>query len=408
MSCRASADATVTSETPAAIASHHVSRRATREKALPSIGSSAVDAALPSRHTLVPSQHRYKAGTQAAPVAAVQPAHPQSAKRSLLSRQAPHSGVQVQQEQLAASPSSAVMDLQPPSQGLAVVPEAAEECTAQGVPQDLQQDNAEIHMSAKHALHAAGPADAFSAPASTGYQAAAAAHQQTSVERVECLDVLASPVLSPHEQLRSLGECPSKTEHQQRESYFGHHAVAPAAGQNGVSAAATPVSLLQLAAAPAAQQQSPSHGLASTHHQSAGQSAKHHHQSAAQPAAVLEGCAAVDARQDASSSGADVLQGLQASLLQTVTSAVESAMTQMRCVFTQGVSIRMQKFLRMWLISVAASQSSVGCCHEHVLDECDIVCTCFHPSDSLTDRCLLALLPQIEQLPSHLLHATLA
>ena len=332
VSCRASAEATVITEAPAALASIHASRRATREKALSSTGTSAVDAALAPRHALVPSRHRSKAGTQAAPMAAVQVAYPHSAKRSLLSRQASQDGVQQQQQpqQPVALPSSAVLDLHPPSQSLAVIPEAAEEYMAPEVPQDLQQDGAAGHASVKQngsAIDPAAPADAVSAAASTGPHEALAAGNSPSAERVESLRVLASPssMLSSHEQLKSLGELPSRTERQQRGSFF-----APAALQEGMSAAAaTPLSLLQLAAT-AAQHQLPSQGLASTHHHSAVQSAKHHHQSAVQPAASSKGSAAVNARQDASSSGADVLQGLQASLVQTVTSAVDSAMTQMR------------------------------------------------------------------------------
>ena len=343
-SCRASAEATVISETPAVLTPHHASRRTSREKALSRIGTSAVDAALPQKHTLAPSHHRSKAGTQAASVATVQPAHFHSAKRSLLSRQAPPGDGQQQQQQAVALPSGAVMDLQPSSQRLAVIPEAADECTAQEVHQDLQQNRADVVASAKQdvsALYSAAPADAVSASASTGVQEAAAAWQHTSAEQVESLHIVAGPrpMLSPHEQLGSLGESPSRAERQQRGSYLSHPAAAHAAGREGVSAAAAPLSLLQLAAAPAAQHQLPSQGFATTHHhQSAAQSAKHNHQSAAQPAEPSESSVAVDARQDASSSGADVLQGLQASLVQTVTSTVESAMTQMRWVATQGVS----------------------------------------------------------------------
>lgn len=356
-SYRASAEATVISETPAALAPHHAARRATREKALSRIGTSALDAALPPRHTLAASQHRPKAGTQAASVAAVELASPHSARGSLLNRQTPLGDVQQQQQQAVASPSGVVMDLQPPSQRLAVIPEAAEECTAQEVPQDVQQDNAAGHASAKQdsaALYPAAPTDAVSAPASTGFQEAAAARQPTSAEQVESLHMTASPrpTLRPREQVRTLGKLPSKAERQQRGSYHSQPAAAHAAEREGASAAAAPQSLLQLAAAPAAQHQPPSQGFATPHdHQYAAQSAEHHHRSAAQPAAPSESSAAGNARQDASSSGADVLQGLQASLLQTVTSAVESAMTQMRWVPCQRVRTQIQKLLSTLLLS---------------------------------------------------------
>lgn len=284
-------------------------------------------------------QHRSKAGTQAAPVVAVQPAHPRSAKRSLLSRQASQDGVQQQQErqqqqqqmeQPVASPEGVFLDLKPPSQRLAAIPEVAEE--------SVMQDSAHVHASAKQdgaALHTAAPADAASAPASTGFQEAVAARQPTSAEEVESLHILASskPMLHSQTPLRAGRELPSKAERQHIGSYLSLPAAAPAAGREDVPAAAAPLSLLQLAAAPAAQHQPPSQGLESIHHHSAVQSTKLHHQSAAQPAAPSKSSAAVDARQDASSNGADVLQGLQASLVQTVTSAVGSAMMQMRWVF---------------------------------------------------------------------------
>ena len=316
----------------------------------------------------MPPQHPSKAGTQAAPGVVVQPTHPHSAKRSLLSRQAPRDGFQQQQQQKqtqqqqqqkqkqqqqqqqvkqpAASLEGAFMDVQPPSHRLAAIPEATEE--------SMMQDTADVRASVNQgtALHTAAPADAVSAPASIGFQEAAAARQPTSAEQVESLHVLASSKPKVHSQtpLRSGGEVTSKAERQHRGSTLSQPAAAAAAGREGVSAAAAPLSLLQLAAAPAAQHQPPSQGLALTHHQSAVQSAKHHHQPAAQPAVLSESSAAVDARQDASSNGADVLQGLQASLAQTVTSAVESAMMQMRWVFTQGLSTQEQKLLKTLLV----------------------------------------------------------
>lgn len=282
--CRASAEAPVVPEAPPALAAQHASRRATRDKALGSAGASVLDAALPQRHALGPSQHRPRAGPQAAPVALVQPVLPRSAKRSLLSRQPPQGDTQQQQQlmrqqQPAASSSGAVVDLQPPSQRLAAIPEAAEESMAQEVPQGVWDDSADVHASARPdgtPLYTAAPADAVLASASAAFQQAAAVQYHTSAEQVESLHGLASPSMMPnsHKQLRSLGGSVSKTERHHRASYLSHPAAAPAAGQEGASEAAAPLSLLQLAAAPTAQQQLPLPSIlaSTTQHQHA---AKH-------------------------------------------------------------------------------------------------------------------------------------
>lgn len=354
---RASAEAPVVPEAPPALASQHASRRATRDKALSSAGASALDAALPQRHALVPAQHRSRAGPQAAPVAApVQPVLPRSAKRSLLSRQAPQDDTQQQQlmrqQQQLMRPqqpvaSGAVVDLQPPSHRLAAIPEAAEEFMAQEVPLDFQYDSANVHASARlnePPQFTAAPADAVLAPASAAFEQAAAVQQHTSADPMESLHRLASPgmMLDSHEQPRSLGGSVSKTERHHRASYLSNPAAAPAAGQEGASEAAAPLSLLQLAAAPAAHQQLPSPSIlaSATHRQSA---AKHVPRPVVQPAMSSEPSAAIDGRQDASGSGADMLQGLQISLVQTVTNTVESAMMQMRWVLNHGPGTQMQK-----------------------------------------------------------------
>ena len=292
-------------------------------------------------------------------MAAVQAALPRSAKRSLLSRQAPQADTQQQQQQLmrqqqpVASSPGAVVDLQPPSQRLAAIPEAAEESMAQEVPLDFRHDNADGQASARPdetPLYTAAPADAVLAPASAASDQAAAQQQHISAEQVESLHGLASPrMMDFQEHPRSLGGSVSRTERHQRASYLGHPAAAPAAGQEGVSEAAAPLSLLQLAAAPAAQQQLPSPSILAsvTHRQSAAQHAKHVPKSVAHPAMSPQPSAAVDGKQDVSSSNADMLQGLQASLVQTVTTTVESAMMQMRWVSIQRPSTRVHK-LRSW------------------------------------------------------------
>lgn len=351
--CRASAEAPVMPEAPAAPAPHHAAPRTTREKTFAGAATSAGNAALPSKHTLAPSQRGLKAGAaQGPPVAVMQPSSSQSARRSLLSRHAPpQDGIQQQQQrQPVATPSGGVMSQQPPSHRLTAIPEAAEAPTAQEVPQqDLQRDTAGAPTAARQGGAApstvTAPADASPPAAPPGAEEGATTGQyHTNAQRLETPHLLAGPrsTSSPHNESRSLQgnqSNPDRVPH--RASHLVQPATAPAAAQEGMTQAAAPSTLGQLAAAPTAQQQQQ---LASPHGDSAAQAAGHSHRPAAQQATPLSqattampqtlpqanGAVEATARQDVGSNGADISQSLQASLVQTVTAAVESAMTQVR------------------------------------------------------------------------------
>lgn len=332
--CRASAEATVTPEAPAA-------RRTTRDKLLVGAATSADNAALPPRQTLAPSQQGVKArAALGPPVAVVQPAPVHPARRSPLSRHAPQDGIQQQQQQQqpVATPSGGGMGQQIANLRLAAIPEAAEAPAAEGAPQDVQQEIAGTDTAAGQGSAApptAAPAAAVPAPALTGPDAGAATQQHRTAEQLETPHLPAGPAAmsSPDGQSRSLGAHPSSRKYQHGEPYLAHPAMAAAAVRESMTQAAAPLSLMQLAAGPTAQQ--PSEGLASSGGHPAPQPSRHLHRPAAQqvtPPPVSDAVVETGAQQDVSTIGADILQSLQASMVQTVTAAVESAMTQVRWV----------------------------------------------------------------------------
>lgn len=349
--CRASAEAPVMPGAPAAAAPQHAARRTTREKAFAAAATSAGNAALPPRQPLAPAQRGVNArAAQAAPAVVMQPSSSHSARQSLLSRHAPPDGIQQQQQQQpVATPSGGVMSQQPPRQRLTAIPEAAEAATAHQVPQGLQQDTAGASTAARQGSAAlssvTAPADAVSPAALLAAEEGAATRQHpTNAPRLGTPHLLAGPreTSSPHNQSRSVGGNPSSPERLPHPaSHLVEPATAPTAVREGMTQAAAPLTLMQLATAPTAQQQQQ---LASPHGHSAAQAARHPHRPAAQQATPLpqattampqtlpqaSGAVEAAARQDAGSSGADILQSLQASLVQTVTAAVESAMTQVR------------------------------------------------------------------------------
>ena len=263
-----------------------------------------------------------------------QAASSHSARRSLLSRQAPQGGIQEhqQQQQPVVTPSAEVMSQQLPSQRLTAIPEAEEAPTAQEVPQGPQEDTtAGADTAARQGGAALStfpvPADAGPAAAVTDFEEGAATGQQYPI--AEQLELLAGPraTISTHDQPKyTVGPRSSSERMPHRGSYHVQPATAPTAVLEGTTQGAAPLTLGQLAAAPAPQQ------LESRGH-SAAQAGRHAPRPAAQqamPPTQVSGAVEARLRQDASSSGPDILQSLQASLVQTVTAAVESAMTQVR------------------------------------------------------------------------------
>ena len=329
--CRATAEQAARSDSASLPAARQPLRRTSSEKPPPGIATPTAAPALPPRHPRAAPQHETSTQPQSAPVSAVQPALPRSAKRSLLSRHAPQASLQ-QQPEVVVPPSGSAVTRQMPDQRLDAIPEGTEEPLVQPVPQVVQQNSPAAQPVTAAGRHSRGQglaAPGGAVPARPEAEQAAAARQQhTSSADSHRASLLAAPgAPASFSNFRRLEAVPSSPDHQHAGPALSHPAAALAAASEGASESGAPMSLLQLAQAPSAQQQQVS--SLSALPQPPTQTRYNQTPANQQTKQVGMGFGASE-RQHTAERGADPLQGLQASLIQTLTSTVESAMTQMR------------------------------------------------------------------------------
>ena len=318
MCCRATAEQAGLPQPPA--------RRMSKDK--PSAGTGP--SSLPPRHPTAGTQSQPHAAPTATSNPGVQPVLPRSARRSLLGRQAAQTHIQQQQPlQEATTPAADVVSSHAvPHEQLDAIPEGVEESVVQHAPEYGQQ------TAARSAGHASGTVDQLdTATVPPVLPSAALAHAAAHAEPLNQADKRrSSEVASPtgHDARPRLASPPSKS---------GRHYAAsvprlPASVQEAVPeaalAAAAPLPLLQLAQAALAQQQQRTK-LSSAHEQSLVEPVELHQKPADRQSMPVEVHPALRAgRGEVGGEASATLQELHASLAQTLTSTVESAMTHLR------------------------------------------------------------------------------
>ena len=342
---------------PASVAAfvHPLSRHTSSEIQPTNRGTPTLSSALPPRSSARPAALVHSQGRTEPSSAPVVPQGPAVSQRSLLSRHAT-AGSSQQHAMAAASALTAArsLDTSMMTRGrLHAIPETTEELLEEA-PQYLQQDLATAYM-AEAGQGRAAPAVATEAASASAavIMAPSAVHQEAAAAAPSA----GSPRAAAHAQSRHLQAAQSRSEQQhshQDKMVMASASIlaATAAPDAGPADAfhAAPLSLLQLAESEisldlqpgisptAATQHQPALSARLSTQQQEAQHARQRQVSTAQrvwSGEIPEGSVAgAPERQQALGPNADAkqLQGLQAALVQTLTSTVESAMAQMRSV----------------------------------------------------------------------------
>ena len=256
---------------------------------------------------------------------------PRSAKRSLLSRHAPQASLQQQPEGVVPPAADAVTH-QLPEQRLDAIQEGTEEPLAQPVPRIVQQTNDAAQPVATAGQHGQGQglaAPEGAVPAPPEAEQAAARQQHASATGSHRASPLSAPKpLASSSNSGRLEPVAGRSGHQH--AGLSHPVTPPAAVPEDASEAGTALSLLQLAQAPSTQQQRQQQASSTSASEQPVAKVWSNQMPAGQQGEQVGGGVGAHERQGAVGGGDDLLQGLRASLVQILTSTLESAMTQMR------------------------------------------------------------------------------